>query len=406
VTDAVKTLRRWVDDHEREALELLERIVNMDTATQHREGVARLADLMAASFAALGFAVERPEPVPPPERWVEGAFLWGRGAAAIAPGVLARLTGGTGRGRLLLTAHLDTAFPPGEPARNPFRIEAGRAYGPAIADMKGGVVGVLFACRAILETGLVRPAEITVLLDTDEQAGTVCSRPLIEREARRADWGLVTESGRAGGQVVGQRAGLAMAELVVDGVEAHLGTGFREGRSAIEALCRKVTALHALHDPDHGVLLNVGEIAGGTRRNLYAARAVARMDIRTVDGAAWERVRRAVEEIAARDDVPGTRTRLHLWQHRPPMPWTAETDRLATLVSACAQAMGTRIDTIATMGGSDANLIAAQGTPALCGLGPVGGAIMTAGEYIELPTLAERTALVAGLAHLLATRGA
>jgi glutamate carboxypeptidase len=128
------------------------------------------------------------------------------------------------------------------------------------------------------------------------------------------------------------------------------------------------------------------------------------MDIRTVDGAAWERVRRAVEEIAARDDVPGTRTTLHLWQHRPPMPWTAATDRLATLVSACAQAMGTRIDTIATMGGSDANLIAAQGTPALCGLGPVGGAIMTPGEYIELPTLAERTALVAGLAHLLATR--
>ncbi len=405
MTDAVNVLRRWMDGHERELLELLERIVNMDTATEHREGVERLADLMAASLTALGFSVERTAPVAPPERWVDAAFLWGRGAAAIAPGVLGRLTGGTGRGRLLLTAHLDTAFPPGEPARNPFRIDGGRAYGPAVADMKGGVVGVLFACRALLETGVVRPAEVTVVFDTDEQAGTVCSRPLIEREARRADWGLVTESGRAGGQVVGQRAGLAMAELIVEGVEAHLGTGFRDGRSAIEALCRKVTALHRLHDPERGVLLNVGEIAGGTRRNLYAARAVARMDIRTVDAPAWDRVRREVEGIAAREDVPGTRTTLHVWQHRPPMPWTRKTDGLAALVAACADAMGTRIDTIATMGGSDANLIAAQGTPALCGLGPVGGAIMTPGEYIELPTLGERTALVAGLAHLLATRG-
>jgi glutamate carboxypeptidase len=261
---------------------------------------------------------------------------------------------------------------------------------------------VLFACRALVETSVVRPRSITVVYDTDEQAGTICSRPLIEEEARRADWGLVTESGRAGGQVVGQRAGLAMGEVIVEGVEAHLGTGFREGRSAIEALCRKVMALHRLHDPEQGVLLNVGEFHGGTRRNLYARHAVARMDIRVVDAAAWERVRKAIEEIAAAADVPDTRTTLHLWQHRPPMPWTPASTRFAALVSEAAREMGTRIDTIATMGGSDANLIAAQGTPALCGLGPVGGAVMTRDEYIELPTLAERAALVAALAHALA----
>src|SRR5581483_816369 len=210
--------------------------------------------------------------------------------------------------------------------------------------------------------------------------------------------------GRAGGQVVGQRAGVAMGELIVTGVEAHLGTGFREGRSAIEALCRKVTALHRLHDPDHGVLLNVGEIGGGTRRNLYAGRAVARMDIRTVDAPAWTRTRRAIEAIAAAEDVPGTQAELRLWLHRPPMPWTPATDRLAALVTESAGEMGTAIDTIATMGGSDANLLAAQGLPVLCGLGPVGGAVMTADEYIELPTLAERAALLAALAHKLATR--
>ncbi|MCI0547757.1 MAG: M20/M25/M40 family metallo-hydrolase [Candidatus Rokubacteria bacterium] len=92
---------------------------------------------------------------------------------------------------------------------------------------------------------------------------------------------------------------------------------------------------------------------------------------------------------------------LHLWPHRPPMPWTPATDRLAALVSEAAAAMGTRIETISTMGGSDANFVAALGVPALCGLGPGGGAVMTREEYIELRTLAERAALVAALAHKL-----
>jgi glutamate carboxypeptidase len=196
-----------------------------------------------------------------------------------------------------------------------------------------------------------------------------------------------------------------MGELIVEGVEAHLGTGFREGRSAVEALCRKVIALHRLHDPGRGVLLNVGEIHGGTRRNLFAGHAVGRMDVRVVDQPTWARVRQAIEAIAAADDLPGTRATLRLWPHRPPMPWTGSTTRLAALVAETAAEMGTRIQTVATMGGSDANLVAAQGTPVLCGLGPVGGAVMTRGEYIELPSLAERAALVAAVAHKLATRG-
>ena len=398
-TEVTRKLRAWMDAHEQEMVDLLRRIVNMDTATENLEGVEALARLMADTMKGIGFSVERREAVRPSLEWVNQAFLGDRGAPGIAPSVLCRLPGGKGKGRLLMMAHLDTAFPPGAAAQNPFRIDGRRAYGTAIADMKGGVVGIVFACRALIETGVARPADITVLYDTDEQAGSTWSRPLIEVEARAADWGLVTEPGRAGGQVVGQRAALAMGEIVVDGVEAHLGTGFREGRSAIEALCRKVVALHRLHDSDRGVLLNVGEFKGGTRRNLYAGRAVARMDVRVVDPPTWERVRGQIEAIAAAEDVPGTRATLRLWQHRPPMPWTKDTDRLAAMVSAASEAMGTHIATIPTMGGSDANLIANQGTPALCGLGPVGGAIMTRGEYIELPTLTERAALVAALAH-------
>ena len=282
----------------------------------------------------------------------------------IAPAVECRLRGGTGKGRLLMMGHIDTAFPVGAPATNPFRIDPAtkRAYGPAVADMKGGDAGIVFACRALVETGVARPEQITVIFDTDEQGGSVRSRPLIEAEARQSDWGLVTEAGRVGGEAVGQRAGIAIGEIIIDGVEAHLGTGCT-GRSAIEAMCRKVIALHKLHDPDNGVLLNVGEFNGGTRRNLYAGRCVARMDIRCVDMAAWERTKASIEAIAAANDLPGTTTTLKLQQHRPPMPWTPETRRMAELVRETGAAIGANIDTIATMGGSDANIIASQGVP-------------------------------------------
>ena len=403
--DGTQQLYAWMRAHEGEQIAFLERIVNIDTATENRDGVEALAVIMADTMREMCFEVRRRELPPPPEQWIYDAFMADRGDAGIAPMVECRLGGGSGRGRLLMTGHIDTAFPVGAPATNPFRIDGNRAYGTAVSDMKSGVAGIVFACRALIETAVARPEQITVLFDTDEQGGSIRSRPLIEEEARRSDWGLVTEPGRTGGQVVGQRAGIAIGELIVEGVEAHLGTGFRDGRSAIEALCRKVIALHRLHDPDHGVLLNVGEFNGGTRRNLYAGRAVARMDVRVVDSATWDRVRAAIEAIAAADDLPGTHTTLTLWQHRPPMPWTAETDRMAALVSSAAEAMGTNIPTVATMGASDANLIAAQGVPTLCGLGPVGGAMMTKDEYIVLPTVVERATLVAALAHKLGAGG-
>jgi glutamate carboxypeptidase len=403
--NAIPTLLKWTKAHKNEMIDFLRKIVSIDTSTFNREGVTSLAEIMARELTRIGFSVERPSPESPADPWIKRMFLGPHSVKDIVPSVLGHLDGGRNSGHLLLVGHLDAAFPLGEPLRNPFHIKDQRAYGPAIADMKGGVVGIFFACQSLLETKLARPEQITVLYNADEQVGTVCTRKLIEAESRSADWGLVTESGRSGGQIVGQRAGLATGELIIEGVEAHVGTGFREGRSAIEALCRKVTALHRLHDPDHGVLLNVGKIKGGTRRNLYAGHAAASIDLRSVNTKTWDKVKQKVEKIAYAEELSGIHTTFHLWQHRPPMPWTKMTDRFAILISAIARELGTTIETVSTMGGSDANLIAAQGTPTLCGLGPVGGAVMTQGEYIELPTLAERTALVAALAYKLGQNG-
>ena len=309
--EATKKIHAWMQAHESELIAFLQRLVDIDSATELRDGVETLARLMEDTMRGIGFDVTRREVAPPPEQWIYDAFMADRGDAGIAPAVECRLRRRHRQGTLAddgshrhrVSGRL------AEVESVPHRRETKRAYGPAVADMKGGDAGIVFACRALVETGVARPEQITVIFDTDEQGGSVRSRPLIEAEARQSDWGLVTEAGRVGGEAVGQRAGIALGEIIIDGVEAHLGTGFRTGRSAIEAMCRKVIALHKLHDPDNGVLLNVGEFNGGTRRNLYAGRCVARMDIRCVDMAAWERTKASIEAIAAATTCPARRRR-------------------------------------------------------------------------------------------------
>ncbi|MFH7407654.1 M20/M25/M40 family metallo-hydrolase, partial [Pseudomonas syringae group genomosp. 7] len=46
---------------------------------------------------------------------------------------------GNGTRSFLLMVHYDTVFGPGTAARRPFRLDSERAYGPGVADGKGGV---------------------------------------------------------------------------------------------------------------------------------------------------------------------------------------------------------------------------------------------------------------------------
>jgi glutamate carboxypeptidase len=397
VTGAAEELARFADEHAAEALALLDRIVNLDSCSPNPAGVDEVASLLGAGLESAGFATDR---VPPPksseDAWLADFFLPEIGSFDLVADHLVGRKAGSGAGHALLIGHMDTAFPPGEPAFNPFRVDGERAYGCAIADMKAGLVVILYAVKALAATGLAVP-RITVLYDSDEQAGSLTARQLIERIVRDdgVTWAFKAELGLDGGKLRNRRPALGVALVEVDGIQRHVGTGFWEGASAVVSLAKKTVQLQQLSDRERFHIVNVGEFHGGQRRNLVAGRAFAKLDIRARTQAEWDDLAARVREIAEEETLPGTNGRAKIYNHRPAMEPTERTEALMRTVEGAAESLGQAVDYVDAAAGSDANFTAAMGIPTLDGFGPHGANTMTRDEYIEIPTLAARVALLA-----------
>lgn len=351
--------------------------VSAESGSQDKPGVDHAGRLLSGALARLGFEIER---IP---QQASGDHL------------VARRTG-AGCGHLLVLVHLDTVWPRGTLAGNPFRIEDGRAYGPGVLDMKGGWVILTWALRALAEARWDDLGCTTVFMCGDEELGSPTGRPWIEREARIADWALVTEPARESGALVVQRGMVGAVTLEVTGITAHATAGER-GASAIHALAHKVLALQALTDPARGILVNVGTVAGGSARQVIPDHAVASVDIRAPTRDAAEHVMRRIREIAATPHVSKTHATLTGGITRPAFERNAGTDILLQLAQACGGELGLAIEGEATQTGSDGNFTAALGVPTLDGLGPEGANACSRGEFVLVESLPRRAALLAGV---------
>jgi acetylornithine deacetylase/succinyl-diaminopimelate desuccinylase-like protein len=100
----------------------------------------------------------------------------------------------------LLVGHCDTVWPVGTVRQMPVRVEGETLRGPGVLDMKGGLVQMLYALRAVKDLGLRPPADGVVMINSDEEIGSPDSTPLIRRLARRAVRAFILEPafGRAG----------------------------------------------------------------------------------------------------------------------------------------------------------------------------------------------------------------
>jgi glutamate carboxypeptidase len=376
-TDRAAAILRWTETHEAEAIGLLETLVNQDSGTFDPAGVNRVADRLAETYAALGFSVRR---------HVQEGY---------GDHLEARREGGSARA-LLCLGHLDTVFPAGAAAVRPFRIEGRRATGPGVADMKGGLTVLLFALRALRDTAspVLRDVTLTVFLNADEEIGSPSSRQRIEELAKSHDAALVLEPARPGGECVIGRKGVGHFRLEVFGRQAHAGSQPEAGINAIAELAHKICALHALTDLECGTTVNVGTVRGGERANVVPDRAEAEVDLRVWSHEEAARLTEAFQVIAAQAHVPGTTARLTGEVTNPPWQTTEGTRALLRLLNQAARPLGLSVPGVTTGGGSDGSR-AAQLIPTLDGLGPVGSRLHSPEEFLELPSLRERTALLA-----------
>lgn len=310
-------------------------------------------------------------------------------------GDLLELRFGSARGArkpTLLLGHLDTVWPLGTLKTMPWRERDGRFYGPAVLDMKAGVVMALAAIRSLQQLGVSRP--ITLLLNSDEEVGSPVSRAITERLALASATVLVLEPAQ-GLACKTARKGVGDYHLHVTGVAAHSGVDFERGHSAILELARLLQTVANFTDLRIGRTVNPGVISGGTRSNVIAQHAYAEIDVRIAKASDAARVDKLFRGLRCAD--PACRLEITGGLNRPPMERKPGTVALYKQARKLGAELGFELDEAATGGGSDGNFTAALGVPTLDGLGAVGEGAHAAHESVVIAHLVPRTALLAAM---------
>jgi len=380
VTDAVdlSAAVRHLDDALCAYLGDLEELVNIDSGTFDKVGVDLVAEVLQSRYARMGAQLQ-----------VFPHDSLGDTFSATLEGI--------GTHSVLLVGHTDTVFSKGTALERPFRIEGDRAYGPGVADMKAGDVSIVYALQAILAQDCRPFRRLTIVHNGDEEVGSPSSRELIRAKASEADAVFVLEAGRENGDIVSARKGIAECRLQVYGRAAHAGVNHERGYSAILELSNLIVALEGLNGTIPGVTLNVGRVDAGERVNVVPDHAFAHFEVRAFDAESLERALHRAEELTQRQTVTGTRAELQISIEHLPMHRSAESERLVARAQSLAEQIGFTIRDTRTGGASDGNTAAAAGRPVLDGLGPIGGQAHSPDEYIYIPSIVPRTALLAGL---------
>jgi glutamate carboxypeptidase len=371
----VKRLLAYCEQHRDWLLEAVERLVRLESPSTDKAAVDRCGAAVEELLVAAGGRVQR---LPQALRGDHLRAGWEGGERQV-----------------LVLGHFDTVWSVGQLERMPLRTVDGRLYGPGVFDMKAGIGVAMLAVRALQALAVTPLPRIVMLWTSDEEIGSGSSRALIEEEARRSDAVLVLEPSLPGGAAKTSRKGVGEFELAVHGVSAHAGIDPGKGASAIHELARQILAVEALQDLPRGISVNVGIVAGGSRANVVAGYASAKIDVRVPTMTDAASVEAALYELQPK--LTGTRLEVTGSVDRPPFERSPGVFRLYQEAKAAASALGRNLSEGSTGGGSDGNFTGALGVPTLDGLGPMGDGAHALNEHVDVADLPWRAAFVAAL---------
>ncbi|MGH9398166.1 MAG: M20 family metallopeptidase [Terriglobia bacterium] len=358
-------------------LQMLREAVEIESPSNSKAAVTKMAEFWAREFRRAGAKVQN--------------HTHARAGCAIT----AEFWGGRRSQKpILLFGHSDTVWDIGTLAGMPFRVRAGRAYGPGILDMKSGLVIGVWAIRALKAAAIQPRSRVQFFLNPDEETGSVAFRSRLLAEARRARACLVLEPAAGAGAVKTSRKGVGIFEISVRGRSAHAGINPAAGINAISEMAGQIARIEGFAKPASGLTINVGVIEGGTRANVVPEIASATVDVRIIrprDGEWIEGKMSALKPIhgGARLEVTGG-------MNRPPLE-RRHTMGLFHQARKLAAQLGFELREASTGGGSDGCFAAALGIPTLDGLGGVGDGAHARHEHVFIRELPFRAALLAAL---------
>ncbi len=347
--------------------------VDIESPSHDAAAVNRMVDKVEGELAPLGAAIER----------IPGRDGFGDVLKARSP------WGGDGPGILVLS-HLDTVHPIGFKENTlPFRREGDKVYGPGIYDMKAGAHLAFYAYRHLVRSGKESLLPITFLYVPEEEVGSPTSRAVIEAEAKKNKYVLVTEPARDGGKIVTSRKGVGRFVLEIEGRPAHAGARHQDGRSAVKEMARLILAIEGMTDYERGITTNVGLVGGGTGVNVVPQFCRAEIDLRVPDAAIGEEMVATLYGLKPSD--PQLKLKMSGGMNRPPYRKDAKIQALFDHAKEVCAEIGFDLEDVKlTGGGSDGNFTAALGIPTLDGLGADGYGAHTDYEHIFYSSLEPR----------------
>ncbi len=292
--------------------------------------------------------------------------------------------------RILVVGHHDTVFPLGTLARRPFAVDGGRATGPGVFDMKGGIVQAIHAIASLAD-----PSGVELLITADEEIGSPGSRGLIEQRARACAAVLVLEPSADGGALKIGRKGTGTFDVVVRGRAAHAGLEPEKGVNALVEAAQQVLDIATFARPDLGTTVSPTMATAGTADNVIPAHAHVKVDVRVTNGDEARRIDAAMRSLVARH--PAASIEVTGGLNRPPMHPDAAEELFAIAVDVAREHALAPVQGVVVGGGSDGNFTAAIGAPTLDGLGAVGGGAHADDEHVLVDTMPGRVSLLAGI---------
>ncbi|GAA5060322.1 hydrolase [Erythrobacter westpacificensis] len=370
----------------------------INSGTGNLEGLARMAQVLSETFAALPGDVTLRDPAPVVVVDAEGREVekpHGRHLVCSVRPEAER--------RFLLTGHMDTVFLADHPFQDQKWLDDETLNGPGTADMKGGIAIIAEALMALETSDAASSIGYDVMINADEETGSLSSAALIDELARGKFAALTYEpSALPDGTLAHARGGSGNFSVTFTGKSAHAGRNPQDGRNAIVAAADCAVRLKAMQHAD--LPINPAKIDGGAANNVVPDHAILRFNIRPKTTEAAEEFSRnldaLVQTLASEHDLA---VALHGGISRPPKPVDEKAQKLFDLVRDTGAALGHTIGWQSTGGVCDGNNIAANHVPVVDTMGVRGGKIHSPDEFMIAPSLTERAQLSAIVLHRLAT---
>jgi glutamate carboxypeptidase len=356
---------------------LLRELVQIDSGTGDVAGLATMGATLKSELEQVGANVESVSAVAP----------------AVGDNLVATLTG-TGKGRILLIAHMDTVFPRGTVAQRPYRVVGDHGVGPGAGDDKNGIVSAVCAPTVLHNINYRDYAQITLILNSNEETGSLGTRNLIRAKAKESDAVINLERGVPPDALEITRKGSAVITVEIIGRAAHAGLEPEKGRNAIEEASHQVLKLGSLADSVKQTTVNVTMIEGGNAINVIPDHAVIRADVRAFTPEEFDRVETGLQELAGDTIVPEVLVKVSMTRNFPPWPPSASTQALLTRAQKLYAEIGLQLAGVPVGSSADVALAAETGTPSIDGVAILGGGAHGVEDYADLSSIIPRVYLL------------